>query len=193
MAFSGFVQALGWWLIPLVVIGGPLLLLFLYRTEAGKHVVDRLVIRIPVFGLLLKKIEITRFARTLATLLDSGVDVGTSIDLTANIMRLEPLRRAVLDARPFIMDGGELSEALLKSRRFGPDVIAVIESGEETGKLHEGLQRLADDYEEQVSYMVRNMGQLVQPLIMILLGGLVLFIILAVILPYIAILQGLSR
>ncbi|MGE5756789.1 MAG: type II secretion system F family protein [Planctomycetaceae bacterium] len=193
MAFSGFVQALGWWLIPLVVIGGPLLLLFLYRTEAGKRVIDRLVIRIPVFGLLLKKIEITRFARTLATLLDSGVDVGTSIDLTANIMRLEPLRRAVLDARPFIMDGGELSEALLKSRRFGPDVIAVIESGEETGKLPESLERLADDYEEQVSYMVRNMGQLVQPLIMILLGGLVLFIILAVILPYIAILQGLSR
>jgi type IV pilus assembly protein PilC len=193
MAFTRFVQALGWWLIPLVMIGGPLLLLFLYKTETGKHVIDRLVIRVPVFGLLLKKIDITRFARTLATLLGSGVDVGTSIDLTANIMRLEPLRRAVLDARPFIMDGGELSEALLESRRFGPDVIAVIESGEETGKLPESLERLADDYEEQVSSMVRNMGQLVQPLIMIFLGGLVLLIILAVILPYIAILQSLSR
>jgi type II secretory pathway component PulF len=192
MAFSGFVQALGWWLIPLVMIGGPLLLLWIYRTRSGKRIIDSLIIRVPVFGLLLRKIDTTRFSRTLGTLLGSGVDVGSSIDLTGEVMRLEPLRRAVLDARPFIMDGGPLSEALQKSRWFGPDVIAVVESGEETGKLPESLERLGDDYEEQVSYMVRNMGQLVQPLIIIFLGGLVLFIILAVLLPYIALLSNLS-
>ncbi len=192
MAFSGFVQTLGWWLIPLVMIGGPLLLFWIYRTGPGKRIMDSLIIRVPVFGLLLRKIDTTRFSRTLGTLLGSGVDVGSSIDLTGEVMQLEPLRRAVLDARPFIMDGGPLSEALQKSRWFGPDVIAVVESGEETGKLPESLERLGDDYEEQVSYMVRNLGQLVQPLIMIFLGGLVLFIILAVLLPYIALLTNLS-
>jgi type II secretory pathway component PulF len=192
MAFSRFVQTLGWWLIPLVMIGGPFLLLSIYRTGAGKRLLDNLIIRVPVFGLLLRKLDITRFSRTLGTLLGSGVDVGASIDLTADVMRLDPLRRAVADARSFIMDGGELSEALLESRWFGPDVIAVVESGEETGKLPESLERLADDYEEQVAYMVRNMGQLVQPMIMIFMGGLVLFIILAVLLPYIALLTNLS-
>jgi type II secretory pathway component PulF len=192
MAFSGFVQTLGWWLIPLVMIGGPLLLLWIYKTQPGKRILDNLIIRVPVFGLLLRKIDTTRFARTLGTLLGSGVDVGSSIDLTGEVMRLEPLRRAVLGTRPYIMDGGPLSEALQESRWFGPDVVAVIESGEETGKLPESLERLADDYEEQVSYMVRNMGQLVQPLIMIFLGGLVLFIILAILLPYLALLANLS-
>jgi len=72
-------------------------------------------------------------------------------------------------------------------------VIAIMDSGEETGKLPESLERLADDYEEQVAYMVRNMGQLVQPLLMVVLGGIVLFIILAVLLPYISILTSLSR
>ena len=71
-------------------------------------------------------------------------------------------------------------------------MIAVISSGEETGKLPESLNHLADDYEEQVAYMVRNMGQLIQPLLMVMMGGLVLFIILAVLLPYISILTSLA-
>ena len=91
-----------------------------------------------------------------------------------------------------ILEGGELSEALSASRRFGPDVIAIVESGEETGKLPETLDHLADEYEEQVSYMVKNMGQLLQPIIMVFLGGVVLFIILAVILPYISMLTSLG-
>ena len=72
-------------------------------------------------------------------------------------------------------------------------MIAIVESGEETGKLPESLAKLADDYEEQVEYMVKNLGSLVQPLIMIILGLVVLFIILAVILPYISVLTSLQR
>ncbi len=71
-------------------------------------------------------------------------------------------------------------------------VIAVLSSGEETGKLPESLNHLANDYEEQVAYMVKNMGQLVQPILLVMLGGLVLFIILAVMLPYISILTNLA-
>ena len=169
-----------------MVVGGIFLLFRIYRTQAGKAAMDEVALYIPVLGLLLRKIDTTRFARTLSALLGSGVDVGTSLDLTAGVMQLTPFRRAVQASRVVVLEGGELSEALSASRRFGPDVIAIIESGEETGKLPETLDHLADEYEEQVAYMVRNMGQLLQPVIMVFLGGVVLFIILAVILPYIS-------
>ncbi len=193
MAFSDFVQWMGWWLIPLVVVGGIFLLFRIYRTQAGKAAMDEVALYIPVLGLLLRKIDTTRFARTLSALLGSGVDVGTSLDLTAGVMQLTPFRRAVQASRVVVLEGGELSEALSASRRFGPDVIAIIESGEETGKLPETLDHLADDYEEQVAYMVRNVGQLLQPVIMVFLGAVVLFIILAVILPYISMITTLTR
>ncbi len=192
MWFSAFVQTMGWWLIPLVVVGGVFLLFRLYKTPAGKGAMDEVALYLPVLGLLLRKIDTTRFARTLSALLGAGVDVGTSLDLTAGVMQLTPLRRAVQASRVVVLEGGELSAALSDSRRFGPDVIAIIESGEETGKLPETLDHLADEYEEQVSYMVRNMAQLLQPVIMVILGGVVLFIILAVILPYISLLTSLG-
>jgi type IV pilus assembly protein PilC len=147
---------------------------------------------IPVFGKLMKKIDTTRFARTLGALLEAGVDVGSSLDLTSEVLRLDPFRRAIVDTKSRVLNGEELSVALDETGRFGPDVIAVINSGEETGKLPESLNHLADDYEEQVAYMVKNMGQLVQPILLVLLGGVVLFIILAVFLPYISILTNLA-
>ncbi len=192
MWFNVFIQSMGWWLIPLVVVGGVVLLFQIYKTPAGKKAMDEIVLYVPVLGLLLRKIDTTRFARTLSALLGAGVDVGTSLDLTADVMQLSPFRRAVRASRAVVLEGGELSGALSASRRFGPDVIAIIESGEETGKLPETLDHLADEYEEQVSYMVRNMGQLIQPVLMVLLGGVVLFIILAVMLPYISMVTSLS-
>src|ERR1700723_861698 len=108
-------------------------------------------------------------------------------------MALHPFQRTIRKARGVVMDGSELSVALNDSGRFSTDVIAIINSGEETGKLPESLEKLADDYEEQVAHMVKNMGQLIQPLLMVVLGGIVLFIILAVLLPYIAIITSLSH
>lgn len=192
MGFADFIKKSGYIAIPVVLIGTPVLIFRIYKTSAGKRAIDRLMLMTPVFGGLLAKIDTTRFARTLAALLDAGVDVGASIDLTAAVLRTEQFRDAILDSRVRVINGEPLSEALGRSRWFGLDVIAVIESGEETGKLPESLQHLADDYEERVEYTVKNLGQLVQPLLMIVLGLIVLFIILAVFLPYLSILTGLS-
>lgn len=90
------------------------------------------------------------------------------------------------------MAGKELSETLDRTRQFTPDVISVIQSGEETGKLPESLAHLADDYDEQVSVMVASLGQLVQPIMIVLLGGIVFFIILAVFLPIIQMITSLA-
>ena len=193
MAFSRFMSMLGWWLIPAALVGSAFVLLRLYKTTAGKDLMDRLVLMMPVFGSLCRKIDTTRFARTLSVLLDAGLDYARSIDLTADVLMMSPIRRAVRSSREKVLAGRDLSASLADARQFGPDVIAVISSGEETGKLPESLTHLADDYEEQVETMVKNLGQLVQPILMLILGGFVGFIILAVFLAYIQMITTASQ
>jgi type IV pilus assembly protein PilC len=192
MGLSSFVAAAGWWLVPLLTVGSVVGLFQLYKTSSGKAAMDEVALHVPVLGKFLRLLETTRFSRTLSALLNAGVDMASSLDLTSNVLRLTPYRRAIAGARAEIVNGGELSEILEDSHRFNADVIAIVNSGEETGKLPESLEKLADDYEERVTYMVKNLGSLVQPLIMIMLGGVVLFIILAVILPYISLLSSLG-
>ena len=105
---------------------------------------------------------------------------------------MTPISEAVRDAKVDVVSGRELSVALAPSRQFAPDVLAVLASGEETGKIPESLNHLADDYEEQVSVMVKNLGHLIQPLLVLMLGGVVLFVILAVFLPYLQMITSLS-
>ena len=88
MAFSRFVRTMGWWLLPLIVVGTPFLRIWLYKTEKGKSIMDRLVLVTPVFGSLCRKIDTTRFARTLSVLLEAGLDYGSSIDLTAEVLMM---------------------------------------------------------------------------------------------------------
>jgi type IV pilus assembly protein PilC len=192
MSISSFVQVIGWWLIPVVMVATPVALIRAYKTKGGKAIMDRIALRIPIFGKLCRMIDTARFARTLSVLLDAGVDVGSSIDLTADVLMMQPIRRAVRSSREEIMAGKELSETLDRTRQFTPDVIAVITSGEETGKLPESLAHLADDYDEQVSVMVASLGHLVQPLMIVLIGGIVFFIILAVFMPIIQMIQALA-
>jgi type IV pilus assembly protein PilC len=193
MAFSKFVQSIGWVVIPVVVIGTPFLLFRFYKTAAGKRIIDRLGLRFPVFGPLLRKLDTSRFARALASLLDAGVDIGASLALAAEVVRLEPFRAALVDTRVMVLNGSDLSSALHSTRRFSHDVIAIVNSGEETGQLPESLNHLADDYEEQVEHTVKNLGQLVQPLLYIVLGGIVLFLILAVFLPYLSYITNMAK
>src|SRR5262249_41688670 len=150
MAFSTFVQYAGWWLMPLILFGSPFLLMRLYRTSLGKAIMDRAVLMMPVFGLLCRKLDTSRFARTMSVLLDAGLDFPSSIDLTADVVVMTPIRRAVRSVKEKVLAGQELGATLDATDQFSPDVIAVITTGEETGKLPESLEHLADDYDEQV-------------------------------------------
>ena len=192
MAISSFVQVIGWWLIPVVMVATPFFLVRAYKTSAGKSLMDRIALRLPVLGKLCRMLDMTRFARTLSVLLDAGVDIGSSIDLTADVMRMTPIRNAVRESREQIIAGKELSTTLDRSRQFTPDMIAVIASGEETGKLPEALVHLADDYDEQVEVMVASLSHLIQPIMMVVLGGIVFFIILAVFMPIIQMITSLA-
>src|SRR5262249_60940329 len=118
---------------------------------------------------------------------------GSSIDLTADVLMMDPIRKAVRSSRQKLLAGDDLSTTLQATRQFPHDVIAVISSGEATGNLPESLEHVAEDYEEQVAIIVKNLGHLVQPMIQIILGLIVLFIILAVFLPYIQMLLTAAR
>ena len=192
MALSGFIQMGGWWLFPIVLVGAPIALFKFYGTAMGKSLLDRMVLLTPVFGPLCRKLDTSRFTRTLSVLLEAGVDVGASLDLTAEVLVMTPIRNSIRQARSKIMAGRELSTILSDSNQFFPDVLAVVRSGEETGKLPESLVHLADDYDEQVSLMVKNLGQLVQPMVIVFLGLIVLFILLAVFLPLLQFITTLS-
>jgi type II secretory pathway component PulF len=192
IALSHFIAAMGWWLLPLLFFGGIFGLWRLYKTRGGKAMLDHVSLYIPVFGLLMRKIDTTRFARTLSSLLSAGVDYGESLDLTADVLHLTPFQNAVRNSREAVMEGFALSEALDEAKRFTPDVIAIVETGEETGQLPETLDGLADDYEDQVNHMVRNLGQLIQPIIVIGLGGVVLFIVLAFVMAYVSVITKLA-
>ncbi len=190
LGISAFMTWIGWWAVPLGVVGGGFVSLWWYRTPAGKAMFDALSLYVPVLGKIRKKIETGRFARTLAALLNAGVDIGSSLDLTAGVLGLAPFRRATLGMKTLVMDGDDLSEAVQRTGRFGTDVVAMIDAGEQSGRLPESLDKVADDYEEQVEYMVKNLGNLIQPILTIGLGAIVGFIILGVIMAYLQMLTS---
>ena len=192
IGLTHFATTYGWWAVPLVLGGAIAGLRVAYRSPAGKGAIDEAALYVPVLGMLLRKIDTTRFARTLSSLLDGGVDVGRSLAMTADVMRLTPFRRAVLGGRAMVKEGTELGEALRASGRFPVDVLAAVDSGEATGTLPETLERVADDYEEQVASMVKNLGVLIQPFLFLAIGGFVLFIAIAFFAAYASVIMDLA-
>ena len=171
------------------MISTPFLLRALFSNHPGIRWSWIAVLATPVFGSLCRKIDTSRFARTLSVLLNAGVDMGNSIDMTADVLVMNPIRRAVRSARPKIIGGEELSESSTTHGSYSR-CDPVIASGEETGKLPESLAHLADDYDEQVAITVANLGHWSSPD-----GDLrrdLLFIILAVFLPIIQMITSLA-
>ena len=192
VGMTHFATSIGWWAVPLGVVAALFGLKFAYKTPAGRSAIDEACLHIPVLGPLLRKIDTARLARTLGSLLEGGVDVGHSLALTTDVMRMAPYQRALRGARTLVKEGSELAEALDASGRFGTDVISTIETGEESGQLPETLEHLAEDYEEQVSHMVKNLGSLIQPFLTIALGGFVAFIVIAFMMAYVSVISGLA-
>jgi type II secretory pathway component PulF len=192
MSLSAFVRSSGWWMIPaalVAIVGVPMLI---YRTTVGKAVLDHLALNLPVLGKILRTLDASRFARTLSTLLDAGIDIGSSLELSSDVISMSPLRNAVLRSREAVMSGGSLAASLAATRRFPNELVTVVESGEETGRLPEILIPLADDYDNQIEHFVKDIGNLLQPFVVLFLAGIVLFVVIAFILGYTSVLSGLS-
>jgi general secretion pathway protein F len=182
MAFSGMLST--WWPLFLVVLAiAALAFRYYVRTEAGRQRYDRLVLRVPVFGKLLQKIAVARFSRTLSTLLRSGIGLLPSLDIVKNIVDNRVLYDATEAARDAIREGQSIAPPLKKSGIFPPLMIHMIAVGEKSGQLEEMLFKTAETYESEVDSTIATLTTLLEPVMIVFMGGMVTFIVLSILLP----------
>ena len=167
----------------IVLVGLILGLRSLYRTQAGRSVIDRGVLRFPLFGPLIRKAAVARFTRTLATLLSSGVPLPEALLVTGSTAGNTVIERAVLAAHHAIRQGKTLSEPLAASQVFPPLVSHMIEVGEQTGALDRMLEKIADFYEQEVDATVANLSALLEPVVIVFLGLVIGGLVVAMYLP----------
>ena len=167
----------------IVLVGFILGLRGLYRTQAGRSVIDRGVLRFPLFGPLIRKAAVARFTRTLATLLSSGVPLPEALLVTGSTAGNTVIERAVLAAHHAIRQGKTLSEPLAASQVFPPLVSHMIEVGEQTGALDRMLEKIADFYEQEVDATVANLSALLEPVVIVFLGLVIGGLVVAMYLP----------
>jgi len=172
-----------WWLIFLVVFGGAFALRQYYQTDAGRYQIDKVLLRTPVFGGLLRKIAVARFCRTLATLLSSGVAILESLDITARTSGNAVLEEAILHVRKEVEEGKSLAEPLTRTQQFPPMVCQMIGVGEQTGAMDAMLSKIADFYEDEVDAAVDGMLALMEPILITFLGVVIGTIVVAMYLP----------
>lgn len=171
----------------IIVLPGLIGLIYLfrryYRTESGKTVIDRLILKTPVFGSLFQKIAVARFSRTLGTLVSSGVPILDGLLIVSRTAGNKTIETAILNARNSIREGETIAEPLGRSTVFPPMVIQMISVGESTGALDSMLSKIADFYEEEVDVAVANMTSLLEPFLMIFLGVVIGGVVISMYLP----------
>jgi type IV pilus assembly protein PilC len=162
------------------IVGGATLL---RRTESGREVFDRVLLRLPVVGNVLRKIVVARFTRTLGTLLASGVPILDALDICARTAGNRVVEGGIEKARDKISEGHDMAGPLAESRVFPSMVVQMIGVGEQTGAMDQMLQKIADFYEEEVDASVSAMTSLIEPVMMAFLGVVVGGLIIAMYLP----------
>ncbi|MEE8580782.1 MAG: type II secretion system F family protein [Myxococcota bacterium] len=155
----------------------------LIRTERGGEAYDRLRIRLPVVGRINRLLSIARFTRTWSTLLAGGVPIVRSLDIARHVVNNRVLAAAIESARVSILEGASVAQPLRASGEFPPLVTHLIEAGEQSGELEAMLAKVAETYDEQVETTVTRLTALLEPLLILLMVGIVLVIILATLMP----------
>ncbi len=153
------------------------------NSETGRPWWDGFVLRVPIFGPLIRMIAVTRFSRTLATLLGSGVPLLTAFDIVKNVVQNTTLADVIETVRDAVKEGDSIAAPLQRSGEFPPIVTHMIAVGEKSGQLEEMLENVARAYESQVDARLRAMTSILEPLMIIILGIVVAFIVFSILLP----------
>lgn len=170
----------------LIVIGVPLsiwLFLRYLKTPRGRAWFDRVQLKAPIFGELIRMLALSRFAKTLATLLSSGVPLLTALDIVKNIVHNTVLSGVIESARDAIREGESIAAPLKRSGQFPPLVYHMIAIGEKSGQLEEMLQNIARSYESQVDVRVGALTSLLEPVMIVVMGAGVAFIVFSILMP----------
>lgn len=181
----------------LYVVVGVVLLIFAYRwyygTKQGRHVIDDIKLRIPIFGDLLRKTAVASFSRTFGLLISSGVNIIESLEITKGTANNAIVEETIDNAKSFVMVGDPMSQSLGSSKVFPPMVVSMVAIGEETGSLDTMLSKVADFFDREVDEAVDSLTAAIEPIMIVFLGGIVLVIILAMFLPMISLMNSLMK
>ena len=172
-----------WWLLAALLAGGIYWFRRWQATEEGRKKWDLFVLDVPLFGPLLTMVAVARFARTLATLLASGVPVLTAMDITRNVLGNTELMRVVEEARASVREGEGIAKPLKQGQRFPPIVTHMIAVGERSGQLEEMLLHVADAYDQQIEVRVGALTSILEPLLIVVMGAVVGGIAFAILMP----------
>jgi len=156
---------------------------WMLQKEGPKRRYHRLLLRLPIISRLTRGVNTARFTRTLSILAGSGVPILDALNISAEVIENVPMREAVLDATLRVREGASISKSLAASKLFPPMMIHLVSSGEAGGKLEEMLSRAADGQEREVDGLIAAFLGILQPLLIVMMGGIVLTIVLAILLP----------
>ncbi|HUU03326.1 MAG TPA: type II secretion system inner membrane protein GspF [Myxococcota bacterium] len=172
-----------WWLILVLLVLGIIGLIQYIKTERGRRRWDRFRLDMPIAGKIIRMLAISRFAKTLSTLLVSGVPLLTALSIVRSIVNNKILARAIDDARDSIKEGESIAAPLRRSGEFPPLVIHMIAVGERSGQLEEMLNSVAESYQDQAENRINALTTLLEPLMIVFMGGAVAFMVLSILLP----------
>jgi type IV pilus assembly protein PilC len=180
------------WLIIILVIIAFFALRAYHKTYRGRRVLDGLLLKIPVIGMLLRKIAVARFCRTLSTLTSSGVPILDGLEITAKTSGNAIIEDAIMAVRKSVEEGKTISGPLGETKVFPVMVVQMINVGEQTGALDQMLSKVADFYEDEVDTAVAGLVKLIEPLMIVVLGGIIGVIVTAMYLPMYTILGSIG-
>jgi type IV pilus assembly protein PilC len=182
MGLSNFLKA-NWWLLVAVTVGAAIAVRRYYKTTAGHYRIDKLMLRTPIIGSVIRKAAVARFTRTLGTLVSSGVPIMNGLEITARTSGNKVVEEAVLKTRTSISEGNTIAEPLRECGVFPPMVVQMIGVGEQTGALDEMLEKVADFYDSEVDTAVGALTSIIEPVMIVVMGTIVGGMLIAMYLP----------
>lgn len=180
---SNFIAGIGGLMVFGAIVAVVVFITQFRRTENGKKIIDSILLKLPIFGLLLNKVAVAKFTRTLGTLVSSGVPILDGLEITAKTSGNKIVEYAIMDVRKGVVGGKTLAEPIMKAKVFPPMVTHMIAVGESTGALDAMLGKIADFYDDEVDAAVSNLTAMMEPLLMVFLGTTVGFIVISMYLP----------
>ena len=182
----------GWVLFIAIPVGLVLLTKLLKTSPGGRYGVDKFKLCVPIMGMIVAKTSVARFARTLGTLLAAGVPILEALNITRDTSGNEVFARALLKVHDGIREGDSFADPLRQAKIVDPMVVNMIDVGEETGELDKMLTKVADTYDSEVEVLVESMTSMLEPIMVIALGGIVGFIVIALFMPMVGMLDAMQ-
>jgi type IV pilus assembly protein PilC len=154
-----------------------------YRNKKGRRIVDKTVLRLPIIGSVIRKVAVARFTRTLGTMISSGVPILDALDVTAKTAGNRTIEDGIYYVRGKISEGKNIAGPLLETKVFPPMVVQMIGVGEATGAMDTMLNKIADFYDDEVDTAIAGLTSMIEPILMVFLGGVVGGFLIAMYLP----------